>query len=149
MSIFGTMSNICAGNFCANINVWQCYKTSLIVAFATFKTTRYWTSHCTKKNTWTNKVSMGGFISFKISNTSKSYWENLTKVLTEVDFTYHEGNPKVKERTGKPPRNRKGPIKSKYWPWLMSVKQMWDGMSPKLEESSLWISGYACWSSFK
>ena len=34
-------------------------------------------------------------------------WENLTKVLPEVDFPFHEDNLKVKEMTEEPVRNQK------------------------------------------
>ena len=37
----------------------------------------------------------------------KREWENLTKVLPEVDFPFHEDNLKVKEMTEEPVRNRK------------------------------------------
>ena len=35
------------------------------------------------------------------------HWENLTKVLSEVDLPFHEDNPKVKEITEEPVGNRK------------------------------------------
>ena len=37
----------------------------------------------------------------------REVWENITKVLPEKDFPFHEDKPKVKEMTEEPVRNRK------------------------------------------